>query len=469
MTAGWPRKLTSAASVAFVWAAGLLPCPPTTGLTAVATGAAVPGPEAAWTGHGELAFVSGHRLYVMNGKDGHVQPVSKPGTVATAPSWSPAGMWVAFLVRQGAPAGEEALWVGRPNGTDVHQVASPVTQFAWGNGGDGEMLAYSTMKASGASYSLFIGSPMSMPARQFGTYDDLIGFSWSPNGAKLAVGFRSGPVGSGQGILEVVPTMGSGRRTVFTVAHFGYAQPAGWWPDGRGLLFWDDPYGSASIAADGLALDSLDLSSGKAKTLATALVHDEWLAWSPSGAELAVVAGGDREMWEPGKRVEVCTVPAGACRPVSVGASGSMGMSPTWTSAGALVFTVAPTVRASGDEVPPGVQISGGGPWSNQTVESWDNTQRLFYTDGASQAAASSPAQPVAGVATGAHDAYAIPGGLLYVRQDGLWYAPVAAATLGSAGAGSAVRLAAGLPIPGQYGNFYGYIDWRADFAWHAT
>jgi hypothetical protein len=42
-----------------------------------------------------------------------------------------------------------------------------------------------------------------------------------------------------------------------------------------------------------------------------------------------------------------------------------------------------------------------------------------------------------------------------------LWY-------LRGDGATSAVRVAGGLASPSQYGNYYGYVAWYQDFAWHA-
>jgi hypothetical protein len=44
----------------------------------------------------------------------------------------------------------------------------------------------------------------------------------------------------------VVPLNGGTGRTVYTIPEGGYVLlSSNWWPDGKGLLFWDDPAGWA--------------------------------------------------------------------------------------------------------------------------------------------------------------------------------------------------------------------------------
>jgi hypothetical protein len=97
--------------------------------------------------------------------------------------------------------------------------------------------------------------------------------------------------------MHLASSMGMKRARVawFTAAD-DFLPLAGWWPDGKGVLFWRDPGASSSIAADGLGLFTLRLG-GKLRQLATTLSYPDQLAQSPNGHDLALVAGFGREMW----------------------------------------------------------------------------------------------------------------------------------------------------------------------------
>jgi hypothetical protein len=96
-----------------------------------------------------------------------------------------------------------------------------------------------------------------------------------------------------------------------------------------------------------------------------------------------------------------------------------------------------------------------GAPFTQRNVATWYAHMELYV--------ASPPGSGghLAGAPAGAHDPLALPDGLLFVRGAGLWY-------LRGHGATSAVRVAGGLASPSQYGNYYGYVAWSQDFAWHA-
>jgi hypothetical protein len=80
-----------------------------------------------------------------------------------------------------------------------------------------------------------------------------------------------------------------------------------WSPDSRWLLFAIDPMGSASLAADGLELQALRVSNGRAIRVATALIYEDYRAWC--GNRLVLVAGGDR-IATTNKRLVVAGAPA---------------------------------------------------------------------------------------------------------------------------------------------------------------
>jgi Tol biopolymer transport system component len=304
-----------------------------TALVAAPAGARSPMP-------GELAVVSSGKLVlVAGGKPSQVVPGA--GAVSE-PAWSPDGKWVAFL------RGGSALWAVHANGAGAHRVSpagADVSEFAWVPGGQGEKLAFSVFDTASYFSKIFLAAPNSTKLRELGAYSDLIGFSVAPSGSALAVSYRQGPppapgkAPTWKGVLAVVPLAGGPGRAVYTLPEGGYVllRP-GWWPDGKGLLFWDDPAGSASIAADGLALDSLDLATGRVSTLATTLTYSNWVSWSPSGNTVALVAGGDRIIWDSGKHLVLCAMPAARCHSVPLPSSNLMSLDPTWTASGSLVY-----------------------------------------------------------------------------------------------------------------------------------
>jgi hypothetical protein len=418
-------------------------------------------PPSIWHGNGEVAVASGGRLYLLDDA-GTTHPLGGPGVVS-APSWSSDGQWVGFLRTPAARAAtlstteNSTLWVARANGTDAHALSGPnedVTKFAWGPASAGENLAFSVSYPPQYSSRIFLASPETTHPRIFASFSALIGFSWAPAGNSLAISYRTSPTAGFKGVLEISPLEGASPRTVYTLPQGGYVEPASWWPNGNGIIFWSDPVGSASIAADGLSLETLDLATGKATDLATTLTYTNWLAWSPDGRTLALVDGGNRSIWASAKHVDLCGVPAGACHAAPLPAGPIISLEPTWTAGGSLLFVVAPGTKEGTIGPPPNAPAGAGDPYSNKSVAAWYGAQHVY-----SLGSGSGKATLVDATGVGAHTPTAIPQGLLYVRGNRLWYLPT--------GSSVPLAIAGGLESPSPYGNYYGYIDWSEDYAWH--
>lgn len=63
-------------------------------------------------------------------------------------------------------------------------------------------------------------------------------------------------------------------------------------PDGAWVLFAIDPMSSASLAADGLALQAVSVRTGKVVSVADGLAYDDYHVWCDG--KLVLTAGGDR-------------------------------------------------------------------------------------------------------------------------------------------------------------------------------
>ncbi len=426
-----------------------------TSLPAAAAATATPRASAgaAWRGHGTLAFVSGGHLVLLD--TAGARTVVPGGGVASQPAVSADGAWVAFLSRGPAPRSQPyalpapSLWVVRPDGRDRHRVAGDVAGFAWSPSGDRLVLTTSV----GDGCLLLVRTPLARPLliAAGAAHLQLGGAAWSPAGTSLAVSVittsRSGIPATGG--IAIVPAQPLGALRVVYRERGSGIEDLSWWPDGRGVVFWRDLVFSQSIAADGLPLESLRLGGGTPRRLVTALAYPSWLAWSPSGRMLAVVAGGDRLVWGGDKGIALCRMPAGVCRRLPQPA-GVISYQPAWSPQGALTFVRA---QASGPFGPDQFNVAVG------RLRAWDATQRI-WTDPEGGATPS----PLAPLARGALRPVWTPSGLLYVRDDGLWL-------LGDAAGRPPVEVAGPLttPQPGLSTGFpdvyYGYQGWSQLFA----
>ncbi|MHB8505630.1 MAG: hypothetical protein ACYDEN_07930 [Acidimicrobiales bacterium] len=413
---------------------------------------------------GELAYVSGHSLVIID-RSGRRHTVALPGSgVPSAPAWSADGQWLAFLRLAPATAAfgpPGTLWVVRADGTGAHPLGA-AGQFAWDPAQD-------TLAFTSTSGRLALASMGGAPARiaplgRNGTPESL---SWSPAGNTLAVATVTYGRNGGTGHLVLLAAGAHRARVLATSQAYGF-DLAGWWPDGRGLLYWKDEAFSASIAADGLPLVARSLASGATHTIATTLAYPDWLAWSPGGT-LAVVAGADRVVWNGAKHLLLCQVASGSCS-VQPQPKGTTSIDPAWAPAGELYFARSTGTAAYTFGAPPGVAGVGGAPFGWKAVEGWAAAGGLRVE----QAAGAGGGRPAGGAAAGGGGGgAAVAGGaggqeptfagagILFVRGGSLW--------LLTDGSSKPIQLTGRL---GSYGSadpgYYGYINWRDEFAWHA-
>jgi hypothetical protein len=101
----------------------------------------------------------------------------------------------------------------------------------------------------------------------------------SPNGKLVATA-------SAKGVIRV------GGRVVYRARPRWPILVLRWSPDSRWLLFTVDPWGSASLAADGLVLRIVPAAGGRARTIGTALGDADYTTWC--GRTLVATLGRDR-------------------------------------------------------------------------------------------------------------------------------------------------------------------------------
>ena len=301
---------------------------------------------------GHLALALGDQLLLDGSR------LTEPGGVST-PVWSPSGDWVAYrnigqrtvVVRAASGASRTDLATAIPNG--------PLRLFAWSPVED--LLAIAPDNGGLYLYRPANGESWAIP-----NVDGIVGsLAWSPSGDSLALVAMSDPAVQQPDELVVV-AVADGAARVVVRGDQAHLELAGWWPDGNGLLYWEYPLASQSLAADGVPLRSLDLTTGTVTTLTTMLPDREALAIGiPSKAEPAIVlAGGQGRQHWTGKHLVHCTLPTGTCQVLPVSNEERVTLFPSWSpDAGLVAFVEAPTLSEQ--------------PAESEALRSWIAARRL--------------------------------------------------------------------------------------------
>ncbi len=409
---------------------------------------------AALGGAGKLAFVWDGDLYVLDGKAKTCVKVSASGQAAY-PVWSADGRWLAYLSLTGETESRSgSLWVVAADGTKAHEVQglpAPVSggEFVW-SPAENRLVVKCSDETSEPPLrgGLWLvgtsGAPVSLPA------DGAVGsFAWSPDGSEIAYSLTPssdtpGPLPSD--VLYTLPVDGNAAAAtpakVYEAKDGSGIMMAGFWPDGRGLVFWLDPLHSASLAADGLPLVSLALGGGEPKPLATTLANPGWLSAGP-GNRLAVTEGTGRIEWSS-KNLAVCDLAAGS-RVSLANPAGCVATDPAWSPDGrTIAFVAAKDLGAD----------SWGFP-GEEGLQAWVDSRTLWITgpDGLG-----ARALEVAG--RGVYDPVwtADGGSLLYIRSGAVW-------RIGLDGK-DPLKVVGPFPAAKDLFGFYGQVDWSAELAW---
>ena len=420
---------------------------------------------AAFAGQGRLVFSYQGRTYLIDGLRRMLEAL--PGGSVLSPD----GQWVAWRVPN---EGGSQLWVRRlGNGGPAQLTGLPPGKFAWSP--DSKMLAVafggsvtvggpgmqvhtlmslqateeittiawsptSARVAAASAHELWVGGPGSDTEQVAQAPEGLDLAGWSPDGQTLAyvltLPSKDPPISSTE--LDTVPAGGGTpvRRYVSEEARILFA---GWWPDGGGIVFWDDPMGSASLLADGVGLLSLSLAGGAPRPLGTALSYPDWISWVGGDQIVFVVASG-RESWTT-KSLEACDAAKATCRAIPQPA-GKVSVDPAWSAASNQVTFVRADELRGAD----GTDSETGGP-------AWVATRALWVAspDGSGQRELTAAGRGVFGPSWSRDGRH-----LLYLRDGALWLMDTIS--------GTAARIVTLKLDPTAY--FYDHINWQEQATW---
>ena len=280
--------------------------PPT---VSAGTQVAITADAAAFHGLGKLAFSTRAGLHVLDGSGGPLVRVADAGPAR----WSPDGRWLAYAQRSGS-GGE--LWFARADGTGQQKVAG-LPSFAgvaieWS---PTESVLAVAPQGGPAAAGLWTVRPNER-ATLFAARDSAVwSFAWSPGGDAIAYSVTlpaADPASRSDALFTV--SMGNAATQERFVADRAGILGIGWWPDGRGILYYRDPDHSASLLMDGVPLESRSLDGSRRSGTFGEPRIDTFDAWIDAHRFIAVL-GVDR-FATANRHLAICDIESLVCRVV---------------------------------------------------------------------------------------------------------------------------------------------------------
>jgi len=418
---------------------------------------------AAWAGHGNLAFVSGGELYVLDGATARLRQVTTGSPAPADPAFSVDGRWLAFA-RPSGTDGAAVLWLARGDGTGAHPVGglptvlagadSAATAFSWSPTADELVVTTGPVDAvPDVPRQVWLVPAGRAPRRLLGPgYSG--GAVWSPDGRQVAVLWGAALADR---VLETVPLAG-GAPAVWLPADPSTTYYLAGWSAGYGLLvFVDQGNGGPSVENYGLPLAALARPGAALSVLTKAPVFRPPALAVGAGGRVAVVStvddsagGGEgaKFAWF-GKTVETCTAPSLTCTAVD-DTPGTVTLDPALSAVDGSLAYVAGQQLTLG--LPP--HYAPTATWAE--IAPWYDSRRLSIVGAGGGAPVT-----VAGSDGAADPVWSSHGSaLVYVAHGGLWLLTDPSA--------SPVEVASPLSPQGATDGRYlfGYADWSDQFAW---
>jgi dipeptidyl aminopeptidase/acylaminoacyl peptidase len=393
--------------------------------------------RAAFAGHGDLAFVSEGRLWVLDGATGRLTALTPLSQQASDPQFSRDGRWLTFEVGTASATGSTQTWLARSDGSSPRLIARTGGVIGWLS--DGRLVGASGLwrVSSGEALTRVGRTPRGLVA-------------WSSDGSRylfLEGGLPKQAPASSSGInrLEVASSL-NGKRTTWYATPISFSPQAGLHgvvldyaivlPRRRGILFAEVWGASGSIIADGLDLQEIKAPGTRPKHLGVSV--GDTVSLGATGT-FAFTRGANRYAWMT-KSVETCSVLTERCARIRA-PTHTLSLDPAFSPDGrTLAFVEAPSHNR--------------GNFGQPAVRPWYATHSLWILHTGSR----TPTQ-IAGTSGAASPVWSADGrSLLYVANDALWLVP----TISS----RPVRIASPLFTPSDWPSFYGEVDWSAQFAW---
>lgn len=389
----------------------------------------------AFAGHGDLAFVSLGALYVLDGARHRLVKLVPLAGGASNPHFSPNGEWLTYFDGECA----DCFYLAHADGSGARRVP-----LSTNGGGRVVWLPDSRLLVGDTTYRVKAAGELATTGR---VPAHLV--AWSPGWDEFA--FETAQVKTsadgafrGKWALELASSI-TGKRTVWYQSQISFDPRSGRGfqgdqfagaqvlPRHEGVLFSVDP-GNSADDSGGRPLYWLATPRGKPFALGRSR---QATSVSRIGV-LAVGAGGNEYAWMD-KHVDICRPAPLRCSTLSV-PPGQLAFDPAWAPDGGTLALVEAKAETAEDFEP-------------STVANWYSTHHLFLWAVGSPRPVLVPGTQGAAAPTWSADGKSV----LYVAQDYLW--------LLRDGSRPA-KLAGPVLVRGDWGAFFGQIDWQSDFAW---
>jgi hypothetical protein len=319
----------------------------------------------AFRGFGKLAYPSDRALVILDGTGAASGSVSLPGPVERV-RWSPDGAWLAIETHSGpnAATGGGELFVMRANATARVRVPVSAAAGDWEWSPTRDVLAV-VDEAPGVrtgSITFFAAPNFDAPAAPPIPAEFPGFFAWWPDGSRLLFKTYTAKAPFVDQLWSVdesgcPPACSASPREIPVgirpepQSDVGF-EFGGWSADGSRLLIRLDVAHSASVAMDGLAVESITLDGTSKAELPRMLVKPSWTAPVAGTAKAVIAVGGDR-VWDSHRQLDSCDLDTGACTPLVVNPGPTI--DPAVSPDGQRLAYVAtdPVVFANNKELPP--------------------------------------------------------------------------------------------------------------------
>jgi len=363
--------------------------------------------------------------------------------------WSADGLFLAYGAGSVVSAGGGAA--SRPLGG---------LAAGWGSGSPGWVWSPTGHRLAGVTPGggVVLGGPNAVMERLLADSWGATSIAWSPNGRTLAVSrslYLKAPAPYHQEIWLL--DLRSGTKTLlFHLAKPDVAPPwlSGFSPDGRWVLAWEDSQNSASLAADGVPLIAVPLTSGKPVAIGKGtLIYGDFVSWCSDGQLAYVLNNGGRQV-TLGDRINFAGPPP--TWPTGTPADPSPKADLSFVSPACSPPDLAMVAAAVGP-------LTQDGPFGHEHRSIW----LLSYTGGNWHSLEPPPPK-------GSSDE------LPLWSSDGHWIAFIRTTPDAAGGVGrlylldlgarfdGTARLVGPIANVGVTGNYYGHYNWAAQIAWYS-